>query len=349
MNPDFVIAGAPKCATTAVFDCLAQHSQVFATTPKEPHYFASSALGQAVMQSDLTHEQYQALFAGKQAGQVSGEGSTHYLHMADKVAARMASEIPAVRLIFCLRDPVARAFSHFQFRYSTAGPFTTGGAGQKRDFAAFIREPEMFSMGDYASNLAIFYQHFSKEQILLLFYEDIVQDLGGCMRRICDHIGVDTEFAFDLSQRSNQTVRPVPCADATRGRPHPFVLSFPAGRGKAANASAPARLLLRSRRQQTAPGQQSKESRDRALSSFDHAAAGYDRARSFRLARRMTGTAMAGGKAADSFAKPRTISLRNGLCKAASAFLHNAMWRPYQGAAIRLAAIMLVQTGVYLV
>ena len=208
MKPDFIIGGAPKCATTAVFDYLGQHPQVFASEPKEPHYFASAALGRPVMQSVGSLAEYQALFAGCAKGQLAGEGSTHYLHHAAAVAPLMARRIPDAKLVFCLREPVARAYSHFLFRFTVAGPFTLGGMGQMRNFRAFLENREMFEMGNYAANLRIYRDHFPASQIHLVFFEDILEDPAGCLRDLCRFLDIDEDFAFDLSQRSNETVYP---------------------------------------------------------------------------------------------------------------------------------------------
>lgn len=228
MSPDFIIGGAPKCATTALFDYLAQHPQVFTTTPKEPHYFASAALGRPVMQGDYTREAYAALFAGREPGQVAGEGSTHYLHHAAAVAPLMANHVPQARLIFCLREPASRAYSHFLFRYSVAGPYTPGGMGQLRRFADFARDAEIFEMGNYAANLAIFLRHFPPAQIHLVFFEDVVSDLAGCLAGICRFLGIDSGYRFDLSARSNETAYPrwpslMPVVDGLAARAYPHL------------------------------------------------------------------------------------------------------------------------------
>src|SRR3954451_19566387 len=38
-GPDFLVVGAPKAGTTALHAALAQHPQVFTSTPKEPKYW----------------------------------------------------------------------------------------------------------------------------------------------------------------------------------------------------------------------------------------------------------------------------------------------------------------------
>lgn len=205
---DFCIGGAPKCATTALFDYLAQHPDIFACEPKEPHYFASASLGRTVMQGNYTRAEYAALFDSALARQKKGEGSTHYLHHAKYVAPLMAKEAQRARLIFCLRHPVARTWSHYLYRYTNAGPFVAGGVGSHDSFLEFAARDEIFAMGNYVSNLAIFADYFSEEQMHIVFMEDVASDLRGALRGICSHIGVDPAFDFDLSERSNETLYP---------------------------------------------------------------------------------------------------------------------------------------------
>jgi hypothetical protein len=58
--PDFIIGGAPKCGTTALFEYLNQHPQVFTSTPKEPHFFASEGGETRVRGMRFTRKEYEA-------------------------------------------------------------------------------------------------------------------------------------------------------------------------------------------------------------------------------------------------------------------------------------------------
>jgi hypothetical protein len=80
--------------------------------------------------------------------------------------------------------------------------------GQYRDFQDFVGDPEMFSMGDYAANIEAFRRYFPEDQIHLIYFEDIVRDLEGCLAKTCAWLGIDDDFSFDLSDRSNETVYP---------------------------------------------------------------------------------------------------------------------------------------------
>jgi hypothetical protein len=102
-KPTFMIVGAPKCGTTALYEYLQTHSQVFVSDPKEPHFYADD-LG--AHRTTITQAEYDELFS--EAGpehRAIGEASAWYLH--SKVALpKIARELPNTKLIVMLRNPV---------------------------------------------------------------------------------------------------------------------------------------------------------------------------------------------------------------------------------------------------
>jgi hypothetical protein len=102
-GPDFIIAGAPKCGTTALYEYLQTHPSVFLTNPKEPHFYADD-LG--AHREVPTWREYEQLFAGVTSNhQAVGEASVWYMH--SKVALkRVREELPNARLIVILRQPI---------------------------------------------------------------------------------------------------------------------------------------------------------------------------------------------------------------------------------------------------
>jgi hypothetical protein len=101
--PNFMIAGAPKCGTTALYRYLQTHPQVFLTEPKEPHFYAED-LGahREVPQRD----DYLRLFDKVQPQHCAiGEASVWYMHSAHALE-RVKAEHPDIRLLILLRNPV---------------------------------------------------------------------------------------------------------------------------------------------------------------------------------------------------------------------------------------------------
>jgi hypothetical protein len=106
--PGIVIAGAMRAGTTTLFSLLAGHPQVAAAFRKEVHYF------------DLHFHRGPAWYRhqfrrpGAAAhGRAIGVESSPYYMFDPRVPARMAAIMPDVKLVYLLRDPVERAFSHY--------------------------------------------------------------------------------------------------------------------------------------------------------------------------------------------------------------------------------------------
>jgi hypothetical protein len=106
-RPDFFIAGAPKCGTTALFAYLSQHASVFMPRIKEPKFFCTDLRTNGGVYAP---DEYRALFAPAPAQCVTGEASTLYLY--SKVAIeRIMAYNPDAKIIVMLRYPVDAAHS----------------------------------------------------------------------------------------------------------------------------------------------------------------------------------------------------------------------------------------------
>lgn len=110
-RPDFIIAGAARCGTTALFAYLAQHPSIFAPRYKEPAFFATDLPGGVA-----TLDEYRELFAAAPRDCLAFEASTRYLY--SKVAiARIMAHNPATKVIVMLRKPVDGAYSLHGYAY----------------------------------------------------------------------------------------------------------------------------------------------------------------------------------------------------------------------------------------
>src|SRR5687767_4363268 len=105
--PTFVCVGAEKGGTTPLALLLAQHPQVFVSPNKETHYFS-----RLYQRGDLVF--YETYFFKGWAGEPAiGELTPDYMRHAE-LAGRLRRHLgPQLKLIFCLRDPLTRAFSHY--------------------------------------------------------------------------------------------------------------------------------------------------------------------------------------------------------------------------------------------
>lgn len=219
--PNFLIIGAAKAGTTALYSYLRQHPDVFLSPDKEPQFFALEGErlsfrgpGTTINETAVTRiEDYRALFADVRGEAAVGEASALYLYLP-KAADRIRHYIPEARLIAVLRNPVDRAYSSFMhLRREDREPLT--------DFRAALQaEPERIranwgflwryeALGRYHVQLQRYYDRFPREQILVLLYDDFRKDNARVLRDVFRFLRVDDAFQPDTSLEHNVSGIPV--------------------------------------------------------------------------------------------------------------------------------------------
>ena len=132
--PNFLIIGAMKSGTTALYYYLEQHPEIYMSPVKEPNFFSSQEQENAA--DAVTHiGSYQHLFRGVSGEKAIGEASHSYLY-DPRAAAEIRSYIPGAKLIATLRNPIDRAYSHFLY-------MVRSGTEPLDDFAQALREEEV--------------------------------------------------------------------------------------------------------------------------------------------------------------------------------------------------------------
>ena len=178
-RPDFIVIGAMKCGTTTLQAQLATQEGVFMSTPKEPNYFSDDDI------FAQGPDWYEGLFAGAPEGALKGEASTHYTKLPTypETLARMTAMLPELKLVYMIRDPVARAVSHYVHAWSLreAGPDAE---------AAFREQSEFIDYGCYGMQIAPFVDAYGRDNILLSSLEALSASPEAEFARIADFLGL---------------------------------------------------------------------------------------------------------------------------------------------------------------
>jgi len=117
--PDFLIIGAQKCGTTSLYAHLMQHPNVSSAFEKEVRYF-NDHFDEGVnwYKAHFPTIPYRSLMTRRMGSPlITGEGEPSYLPNPI-VPQRVLELTPNVKLIVMLRNPVSRAYSHYQHRFS---------------------------------------------------------------------------------------------------------------------------------------------------------------------------------------------------------------------------------------
>jgi hypothetical protein len=181
--PDCLIIGAAKAGTTSLFNVLASHPQVAASSVKETRFFSHDGR----FEKGLAWYQ-QEYFGGAPAQAVRMEASPAYLTWSDKVAPRIRQseeEFPAV-LVAILRDPVSRAYSHYCHRVRLGHEhlsFADALAQEEARLRAGWNELSTTGNGKYgyvrascyATRLRPFIERFDRSRLFFLLQEDLLE------------------------------------------------------------------------------------------------------------------------------------------------------------------------------
>jgi hypothetical protein len=164
--PDFVIIGAQKGGTSFLYHLLTLHPLVEPAARKELHFFDNPEL------FDYGAEWYQRCFPrlGSKDGQrsITGEATPYYL-FDPPVAKRMAQMVPKARLIALLRNPIDRAYSHYQMQVKRGTEPRTFEEAIEQQHSSYM------SRGIYVDQLQRWFEFFGKEQMLILKSEDFFE------------------------------------------------------------------------------------------------------------------------------------------------------------------------------
>ena len=203
--PDFLIAGVPKAGTTALHAALVPHPELFLPSVKEPKFFLSdgpppTSGGPGDVQTYQEHvwrqADYEALFAPAPANALLGEATPFYLHALDS-HERIKSLVPSARLIVLLRDPVDRAHSNWTHLWNAglepeADFLTACRAEPERKAAGWAAFWHYVGLGRYGEQVRHLYEHFPREQVLLMRYKDLKDSPAATLDRVCEFLGVRT-------------------------------------------------------------------------------------------------------------------------------------------------------------
>jgi hypothetical protein len=108
---DFVIGGAQKAGTTALYEYLKEHQNIYMPDIKELHFFDTSNY-----EISNNYSKYNSKFSDAQSYQVLGEATPIYMYW-NPCPKRIKIYNPKMKWIICLRNPIERAFSQWNMQY----------------------------------------------------------------------------------------------------------------------------------------------------------------------------------------------------------------------------------------
>ncbi|MEZ4620948.1 MAG: sulfotransferase domain-containing protein [Caldilineaceae bacterium] len=181
MLVDFMMIGAQKCGTTSLAAQLAQHPEICFCSIKEPGFFHQHADWQEQL-SD-----YHALYLPG-AGQICGEASTMYTFLPEwqETPQRLFEYNPNLKLIYIMRDPVARVLSNYTHDLVRS-------IVKEAPEIAIFKDPVYINRSRYAVQMRPYLELFDRNQILFLIFEDYVTNQACTLQKVAEFLGISVD------------------------------------------------------------------------------------------------------------------------------------------------------------
>jgi hypothetical protein len=212
--PEFFVVGHHKCGTSALYEMLRRHPQIYMPDVKETWYFSPElrSIGKkrrVAAARPETFDQYLSLFDQAQADQRVGENSPAYL-MSRLAARRIGDVRPDARIIAILREPASflRSFhlqclrNHVETEKSFAKAIALEQARREGErIPRHSHRPHELLYSDhvrYVEQLQSYHAVFQPEQVLVLIYEEFRRDNEATVKKVLSFLDVDDSLPIEV-------------------------------------------------------------------------------------------------------------------------------------------------------
>ncbi|PWW81195.1 hypothetical protein CR164_11690 [Prosthecochloris marina] len=197
--PNFIVVGAAKSGTTSLYQYLKQHNDIYMSFRKEIMFF------------DLNYykglEYYAKYFKGYNGEKAIGDISPSYM-CDSNVPRRIAKILPKTKIIFLLRNPIDRIYSHYwdlvcwKIIKSDFRDAIHQSAIWKKSYGYL--EYDILEMGLYYKYINKYREYYSDDDIGVFLYDDMCEDVYAFMDKIFDFLNISKRVEIDLSDKVNQ-------------------------------------------------------------------------------------------------------------------------------------------------
>jgi sulfotransferase family protein len=190
---DFVICGTQKGGTTALDAYLREHPEICMANQKEVHYFDNEKHFVNGVPDD---SKYHAFFSPNKAHKVLGETTPIYMYWNES-PKRIFEYNPEMKIILILRNPIDRAYSHWNMERSRKPDYLsfrdaidTERERYREALPYQHREFSFIDRGHYLDQLRRIWAYFPKERVLILKNDELKQNPNITLNKLADFLGV---------------------------------------------------------------------------------------------------------------------------------------------------------------
>ena len=210
-EPNFIVAGAPRCGTTALYAYLSEHPQIFMSKVKELNYFAEDFPNMQKI-NFRRHEDYLQLFDDATAEHFGiGEASPFYL-FSDVAFEKMYAALPNAKIIVSLRNPVDFIHSYHRLNLTLLREDETDlqkawALQEKRmrgeALPTHLREPELLmygELGKFSPYIERLFAIYPREQVKVVLLDDLRADTKSLYEEVLAFLEIPSDGRDEFAQ-----------------------------------------------------------------------------------------------------------------------------------------------------
>ena len=201
---NLMIIGAQKAGTTALKNYLNEHPNIIGHPQMEFDFFLNDE--EYNQGFDYAFNKYFSEGDKNANNQLVAKHVSAYYE--EKILSRLAAHNPDCKLVFIIREPVARAYSSYgmemyfgQFKRNSLDMIDVIKKKDYNDsmYRIFIR------LGLYDEQIQMIYKYFPKENVKIVLYEDLNKSSLKVCQDVFQWMGVDVSFVPNVEKKYNET------------------------------------------------------------------------------------------------------------------------------------------------
>jgi hypothetical protein len=203
----FLIAGVQKAGTSALHRYLSDHPELYLPRQKELHFFDNDSLTWPP-DNDDSYTLYHTQFETAPPQRIWGEATPIYTYWWPSMA-RIWEYNPGMKFIILLRNPITRAFSHWNMERQrgneTLGFLEALRTEQQRCRLAVPQQHRIFSYCDrgfYSEQLRRLWHFFPRRQTLVIKQDALLHEPANTLALVHSHLNV-SPMSIDAPQRTH--------------------------------------------------------------------------------------------------------------------------------------------------
>lgn len=200
---DFLVPGFGKCGTTSLYSALRRFNDIYLSSKKESHYFKWCNTVEEPIK--VLKDVY---FNDIRQGQLVGMIETNFVEKPQQIYSTFGKDI---KLIFLLRNPVYASFSEFMMMCRGTGCLEMESAYQKyggifsvKMFDEYFEILDHNNMFDCARLIGEFMNYYPREQIKVIFLEELLENTKEGMNDLLKFIGSTSKYDTDELPHENE-------------------------------------------------------------------------------------------------------------------------------------------------